>query len=147
MIKRDISRYAKMVQYLQINRYDTSYQQTEEQKSYYHFNRYISEYLPKENENTNSKRYMYINVHCNIIYIDKILKQPKCPSVDEWIGKMWYTQTYTYNRMLLLSHFSLVRLCATSQTAAHQAPLSLGFSRQEHWSGLPFPSPMHESEK
>ena len=31
--------------------------------------------------------------------------------------------------------------------AAHQAPTSLGFSRQEHWSGLPFPSPMHESEK
>ena len=30
---------------------------------------------------------------------------------------------------------------------AHQAPLSLGFSRQEHWSGLPFPSPVHESEK
>ena len=30
--------------------------------------------------------------------------------------------------------------------AAQQAPLSLGFSRQEHWSGLPFPSPMHESE-
>ena len=31
--------------------------------------------------------------------------------------------------------------------AAHQAPPSLGFSRQEHWSGLSFPSPMHESEK
>ena len=31
--------------------------------------------------------------------------------------------------------------------AAQQAPLALGFSRQEHWSGLPFPSPMHESEK
>ena len=31
--------------------------------------------------------------------------------------------------------------------ADHQAPPSLGFSRQEHWSGLPFPSPMHESEK
>ena len=43
--------------------------------------------------------------------------------------------------LLLLSHFSRVRLCATPQTAAHQAPLSLGFSRQEHWSGLPFPSP------
>src|SRR5574340_537597 len=42
--------------------------------------------------------------------------------------------------MLLLSCFSCVRLCATPQTAAHQAPLSLGFSRQEHWSGLPFPS-------
>ena len=45
--------------------------------------------------------------------------------------------------MLLLSHYSHVRLCATPQTAAHQAPLSLGFSRQEHWSGLPFPSPLH----
>ena len=48
--------------------------------------------------------------------------------------------------MLLLSRFSCVRLCATPETAAHQAPPSLGLSRQEHWSGLPFPSPMHESE-
>ena len=43
--------------------------------------------------------------------------------------------------LLLLSCFSRVRLCATPEKAAHQAPLSLGFSRQEHWSGLPFPSP------
>ena len=49
--------------------------------------------------------------------------------------------------LLLLSHVSRVWLCATPQTAAHQAPLSLGFSRQEHWSGLPLPSPMDESEK
>ena len=49
--------------------------------------------------------------------------------------------------LLLLSHFSRVWLCMTPQTAAHQAPPSLGFSRQEHWSGLPFPSPKHESEK
>ena len=48
--------------------------------------------------------------------------------------------------LLLLSCFSRVRLCATPQMAAHQAPPSLGFSRQEHWGGLPFPSPMHESE-
>ena len=48
--------------------------------------------------------------------------------------------------LLLLSHFYCVRLCVTPETAAHQAPQSLGFSRQEHWSGLPFPSPMHESE-
>ena len=48
--------------------------------------------------------------------------------------------------LLLLSHFSRVRLCATPQMAAHQAPPSLGFSRQEHWSGVSFPSPMHESE-
>ena len=43
--------------------------------------------------------------------------------------------------LLLLSRFSHVRLCATPEIAAHQAPLSLGFSRQEHWSGLPFLSP------
>ena len=49
--------------------------------------------------------------------------------------------------LLLLSHFSCVRLCATPEMAARQAPLSLGFSRQEHWGGLPLPSPMHESEK
>ena len=49
--------------------------------------------------------------------------------------------------LLLLSHFSHVRLCVTPWMAAHQAPRSLGFSKQEHWSGLPLPSPMHESEK
>ena len=37
-----------------------------------------------------------------------------------------------------LSH---VQLFATPWTVAHQAPLSMGFSRQEYWSGLPFPSP------
>ena len=47
----------------------------------------------------------------------------------------------------LEDNFLFVRLCVTPQTAAHQAPPSLGFSRQEQWSGLPFPSPMHESEK
>ena len=49
--------------------------------------------------------------------------------------------------LLLLSRISRVRLCATPETAAHQAPPSLGFSRQEQWSGLPFLFPMHESEK
>ena len=48
---------------------------------------------------------------------------------------------------LLLSRFSRGRLCETPYRAAHQAPPSLEFSRQEHWSGLPFPSPVHESEK
>ena len=48
--------------------------------------------------------------------------------------------------LLLLSRFSHVQLCATPEMAAHQAPPSLGFSRQEHWSGLPLPSPMHENE-
>ena len=43
--------------------------------------------------------------------------------------------------MLLLSRFSRVQPCVTPQTAAHQAPPSLGFSRQEYWSGVPIPSP------
>ena len=42
----------------------------------------------------------------------------------------------------MLSHFSHVQLCATPWTATHQAPLSKEFSRQEYWSGLPFPSPI-----
>ena len=42
--------------------------------------------------------------------------------------------------LLLLSRFSRVRLCATPQMAAHQAPPSLGFSRQEHWVAISFSS-------
>ena len=48
----------------------------------------------------------------------------------------WWWCCFSY-LLLLLSHYSRVLLCATP---------SLGFSRQEHWSGLPFPSPMHKSE-
>ena len=39
----------------------------------------------------------------------------------------------------MLSHFSRVRLFVTLWTVAHQAPLSMGFSREEYWSGLPCP--------
>jgi len=41
--------------------------------------------------------------------------------------------------LLLLSRFSRVRLFETPWTAAYQAPPSMGFSRQEYWSGLPLP--------
>ena len=58
----------------------------------------------------------------------------------------WLSQS-DCTMLLVLSRFSRVRLCATPETAAHQAPPSLGFSRQEHWSVLPLPSPVHESEK
>ena len=60
--------------------------------------------------------------------------------------KMGTEDAFRSDLLLLLSRFSRVRLCVTPQTAAHQAPPSLGFSRQEHWSGLPFPSPMYASE-
>ena len=79
---------------------------------------------------THTHTHTYIYTHIDVcIYINII-----------------YTYIHTL-LLLLLSRFSRVWLCATPQTAAHQASLSLGFSRQEHWSGLPFPSPMHESEK
>ena len=41
-----------------------------------------------------------------------------------------------------VSHFNHVELCAIPRTVAHQVSLSMGFSRQEYWSGLPFPSPV-----
>ena len=46
--------------------------------------------------------------------------------------------------LLLLSHFSRVQLCVTPWTTAYQAPPSMGFSRQEYWSGVPLPSPEEE---
>ena len=69
---------------------------------------------------------------------------PWGPPATSWRGQR---SSDCMGLLLLLSCFSCVRLCVTPQMAAHQAPPSLGFSRQEHWSGLPFPSPMHESEK
>ena len=43
--------------------------------------------------------------------------------------------------LLLLSCFNHVQLCATPWTAAYESPPSMGFSRQEYWSGVPLPSP------
>ena len=53
---------------------------------------------------------------------------------------------YTCLLACMLSRFSRVRLFATLSTVAHQAPLSMGFSRQDYWSGLPFPSPWDLSD-
>ena len=69
------------------------------------------------------------------------------PQADRHRGENQEAKKTLETLLLLLSRFSRVQLCATPWTAAHQAPPSLGFSRQEHWSGLPFSSPMHESEK
>ena len=71
---------------------------------------------------------------------------------ESWVGDgiTWKFGIVLYTLLLLLlllSRFSRVQLCVTPSMAAHHAPPSLGFSRQEHWSGLPFPSPVHESEK
>ena len=47
----------------------------------------------------------------------------------------------SFQELCVLSHFSHVRLFAMPGTIARQAPLSMGFSRQEYWSGLPCPPP------
>ena len=54
------------------------------------------------------------------------------------LGLLWH--------VCMLSHFSCVWLSATPWTMAHQTPLSMWFSRQEYWSGLPFPSPVIKYE-
>ena len=58
------------------------------------------------------------------------------------LGKIDFNLSLNVWLLLLLSRFSRVQPYVTPETAAHQAPLSLGFTRQEHWSGLLFPPPM-----
>ena len=53
----------------------------------------------------------------------------------------------SWKSQLAAAAAKLLQLCPTLCDPIDRAPLSLGFSRQEHWSRLPFPSPMHESEK
>ena len=65
-------------------------------------------------------------------------KWDTCPKYKQGRGHVWLDASWAAK---LLSRFSHVRLCATPETAAHQALPSPGLSRQEHWSGLPFPSP------
>ena len=60
-----------------------------------------------------------------------------------WILSQWANWEAHIALLLLLSIQSCPTLCDPIDGEAHQAPPSLGFSRQDHWSGLPFPSPTH----
>ena len=86
---------------------------------------------------------------------DRLFPFP-CPCLDlsfEGREKDWLSTLFLVGCKVLscsLAAAESLQSCPTlcnPLDAAHQAPLSLGFSRQDHWSGLPFPSPMHESEK
>ena len=72
------------------------------------------------------------------------LRLPPCSLVVGTIENIKLSVTFTlyFLRSLLLSRFSRVQLCATPWTVAYQAPPTMGFSRQEYWSGLPLPSPL-----
>ena len=61
--------------------------------------------------------------------------------LQPWNKKMLALGKKAMTNLCLLSCFSCVQLFANLWTVAHQAPFSMGFSRQEYWSGLPFPSP------
>ena len=56
----------------------------------------------------------------------------------EWVA-IFFSNAWKWK--VKVKSLSRVRLCATPWTAAHQAPPSMGFSRQEYWSGSPLPSP------
>ena len=58
----------------------------------------------------------------------------------EWVAISFSSACKWKVKVKSLSH---VRLLATSWTAAYQAPMSMGFSRQEYWNGVPLPSPFH----
>ena len=60
--------------------------------------------------------------------------------IDHWNKSKCIHKVHYYCGSVL-SHLSHLQLCATLWTVAHQALLSMGFSRQEYWSGLSFPSP------
>ena len=78
----------------------------------------------------------------------------KAPLVSTWSPDLHCTLTFPHKQSCLVfipttnikvkvkvKSLSCVRLLATPWTAAHQAPPSMGFSRQEYWSGVPLPSP------
>ena len=63
-----------------------------------------------------------------------------CSDYYEW-QRYWQEGALESSRIIILLALSHVWLLATPWTTAHQAPLSMRFSRQEYWSGLPFPPP------
>ena len=70
--------------------------------------------------------------------------EQECIHMYNWIT-LYIAETDTTFKsticVCVLSHFSHVRLFVTPRTVAHQAPLSMEFSRQEYWSGFPCPPP------
>ena len=96
--------------------------------------------------------FSHLNMYWKIYTVENSIKIPQKEKKNYHMIQQLHCWVFIWRKqklllLLLLSRFSHVQLCGTPQTAAHQALPSLGFSRQEHWSGLPSPSPMHESEK
>ena len=79
---------------------------------------------------------IFVYLHHRISVVSKWLKEKKKKNPVKLLVPC---STLVNLLCFELSHFSRVWLCATLWAATHQAPLSMGFSRQEYWSGLPCP--------
>ena len=78
--------------------------------------------------------------HISFIHNCQNLEEPRHPSVHEWIN-CGISRQWNIACMRVWSVSSVMFGSATLWTIAHQTPLSMGFSRQEYWSGLPCPPP------
>ena len=76
-----------------------------------------------------------------ILYVDIIFSKILAFNRSTWLSYREQEFWEWYQQVCMLSCFSCVWLFVTLWTVAHQTALSMGFSRQEYWSGLPFPSP------
>ena len=85
----------------------------------------------------------HLSVHCTTVYNSQHMAASKCPSADEQVKMCTHTHTHMHTHTMDYC-CSVVTLCPTLVTPwieARQASLSMGFSRQENWSGLPFSFP------
>ena len=84
-----------------------------------------------------NSRHFHVNVNCQVVksFLALSLRVPLCKACDK------YNFTWVYMYVCVCVLVSHVQLFATPWTPACQTPLSMGFSRQEYWSGLPFSSP------
>ena len=80
-------------------------------------------------------KYMFVRQHWLPIWF-LMLK----PAAFDYLYSILVCVPHVLLLLLLLSHFSRVPLLVTPWTAAYRAPPSMGFSRQEYWSGVPLPS-------
>ena len=91
----------------------------------------------------------------NMLAIKSLEKRGMCAVISYVCSLKMVIQNYKFLNVsyhhifkVKVKSFSRVRLIATPWAAAYQAPLSMGFSRQEYWSGVPLPSPfITESEQ
>ena len=79
---------------------------------------------------------MHPNIHSGTIYSSQDMEIASM-SINTYMDK----EDVVYTHARVLCSFSRVQFFSILWTVAHQIPLSMGFSRQEYWSGLPFPPP------